>query len=396
MTRPSATGSDLVQHFRHGDRGFAAADLRAALRAAGMNIPDGGSANGTDGAGNTDTVFDLQMDRAVREFQQSRGLNADGVVGPDTARALDEARRRLGDRLLYYSVRYPFVGDDVSSLQHRLMNMGFDVGRCDGIYGARTEAAVQDFQRNRGLPPDGRCGPATLSELERLARTVTGGRSHELREVEALRHRGPALAGKAVVIDAGHGGDDDGWSHDGFSERTIVTDLANRLEGRLLAAGVTACLTHGPGENPDEQERAARANSLDADLLISLHVDGARTPGPQGVATFFFGSPRVGGSLIGQRFAELVQREIVIRTGLVDLGIHAKTWELLRRTKMPAVRVELGYMTNPSDAVKLSQRDFRDTAAESIMVAVQRLFLPPELDPPTGQLLLPATSALPG
>jgi N-acetylmuramoyl-L-alanine amidase len=328
------------------------------------------------------------VDEAVRSFQQSRGLTVDGIVGPGTARALDEASRRLGDRLLYHSVSHPFAGDDVLELQQRLADMGFDVGRVDGIFGSRTEDALREFQRNRGLSADGACGPVTLRELTRLQRTVVGGRPYELREAEQLRGRGPSLAGKTVIIDPGHGGDEPGWFVDALTERDLMYDLARQLEGRLLAVGVNAFLTHHPRENPSDEERAARANDTSADLLVSLHTEGAGSPRAQGVATYYFGTGRTS-SVVGERFAELVHREIVARTDLVDCRTHSKSWEMLRRTRMPAVRLDLGYLTNPHDARALASHDFRATAAEGILAAVQRIFLPPDLDPPTGQWRLP-------
>jgi N-acetylmuramoyl-L-alanine amidase len=92
----------------------------------------------------------------------------------------------------------------------------------------------------------------------------------------------------------------------------------------------------------------------------------------------------------GERLAELVQREIVARTDLLDGRCHPRTWELLRRTRMPAVVVEIGYLTHPGDARRLADPQLRDTVAEALLVAVQRLFLPIELDPPTGVLQLAA------
>ena len=92
---------------------------------------------------------------------------------------------------------------------------------------------------------------------------------------------------------------------------------------------------------------------------------------------------------MGEEFAGLVQREIVARTDLVDCRTHGKTWDVLRRTRMPAVRVELGYLTNPGDAARLADPAFRDTVAEAVTVAVQRLYLPPDDDHPTGVLRLP-------
>jgi N-acetylmuramoyl-L-alanine amidase len=333
-------------------------------------------------------VFDDGVEKAVRELQQSRGLLVDGVVGPDTAEALQEARQQLGGRLLYRSVSHPFAGDDVGELQKRLADMGFDVGRCDGIFGRRTEDALKEFQHNRGLVDDGCCGPMTLRELERLQRTVVGGRPYELRESEKLRGAGPSLAGKTVVLDPGHGGDDTGWSVGGFTERDIVADLAAQLEGRLQAVGVNASLTHLHDKNPDEAERARFANATNADLLVSLHCDGHVTAAPHGVASYYFGT-RHTSSVVGERFADLVQREVVARTDLLDCRSHPKSWPLLRATRMPAVRLEMGYLTNPHDRSALASSEFRAVVAEAVLAAVQRIFLPADLDPPTGTFRLP-------
>ena len=78
-----------------------------------------------------------------------------------------ESGFRLGDRLLYLA--QPMVrGDDVTELQRRLNELGFDAGRSDGILGPETEGALRAFQRNAGITPDGVCGPATLHALDRV------------------------------------------------------------------------------------------------------------------------------------------------------------------------------------------------------------------------------------
>jgi len=374
-----------MQLFRRGDVGPAVAEIRATLALLGLLPPE-------DSAPDTlrDSVFDDACDHAVRTFQQQRGLSVDGIVGVETYRALAAARHRLGDRLLFYRVTHPFVGDDVTALQERLLDLGFDAGRPDGIFGARTEHALRDFQRNYGLVVDGTCGPRTLRALAQLKRSVVGGRPQLLRESEEVRRAGPTLVGKAVVVDPGHGGADPGGQAHGLVESAIVGDIASRLEARLLAAGVSAYLSRGPDTGPSDADRADFANSTGADLMVSLHVDAAPSPRCNGVATYHFGTGRDAGSTIGERLASLVQREVVARTGLLDCHTHPKTWEVLRRTRMPAVRLELGYLTNRSDAELLAAAEFRDAVAEAILVAIQRLYLPPDLDPPTGQLRLPA------
>ena len=76
------------------------------------------------------------------------------------------------------------------------------------------------------------------------------------------------------------------------------------------------------------------------------------------------------------------------RTDLGDCRSHAKTWDLLRHTRMAAVRVELGYLTNEADAARLANPAFRDVVAEAIVVAVQRVYLPSHEDAQTGALRL--------
>lgn len=374
----------IDEPLRLGDRGLAVLELRHRLSHLGLLPGDG-----EPGCDVRFDEFDRACDHAVRTFQQQRGLRVDGVVDRETHQALDEARWRLGDRILSYSVRHPYVGDDVTGLQQRLLDMGFDCGRADGVFGAATEAALRDFQRNIGLPADGTCGPATFRALRQLARTVVGGKANELREYERLHHAGPTLAGKLVVIDPGHGARDRGAVNGLLDEAGIVDDVANRIEGRLTAAGAQAFRTRGsegaldPLEPPPtDAERAAFSNAAEADLLISLHVDGNTSPSCHGVATYYYGtySDR---SLTGAQLAELIQQEILRSTDLLDCRAHPKSWELLRSTRMPAVRVEMGYLSNPGDAARLGAPGFRDTLAEAIVAGVERLFSPTEL--PTAQ-----------
>lgn len=371
-----------MQQFRLGDSGPAVADVQALLHGLGFlrDVPD-------------EPVFDATTDRALREFQQRRGLSVDGVVGAETYRALAAARWKLGDRLLSLATR-PYVGDDVAALQERLLELGFDAGRADGVFGSRTESALRGLQREYGLVADGTCGPATLRALRQLGRKVTGGRPQVLRETEALHRSGVSLPGKVVVLDPGHGGADRGATGHGLEEAAVVEDLAARLEGRLTAVGVRTLLTRGSDSCPTDAERAEFANEAGADLVLSLHVDRAPSRLCSGVATYHFGAGRGTTSTVGEELASLVQREVVARTDLLDCRVHEKTWEILRLTRMPAVRLELGHITHAGDAARLADPAFRDTVAEAALVAIQRLYLPADLDPPTGVMRLPDFSTL--
>jgi len=331
-------------------------------------------------------LFDDDLDRAVRAFQQQRGLSVDGVVGVVTYRALEEARWRLGDRLLLFLPGNLLAGDDVLALQQRLLDLGFKVGKVDGRFGHQTEQAVRDFQRNVGVPADGSCGPATLKALSRLAPIVRGGRPNAMRAEERIRREGPQLTGKTVVIDPSVGSFEDPGLR--LRADALTLDLGRRIEGRLVATGVQAFLTNTGGATyATEIDRAEFANRTEAHLCISLQVDGSSNADAAGISTYFYGSEAHGVvSSVGERFAGLVQREIVARSGLSDLRSHPKTWDLLRHTRMPAVRIDVGYLTNPDDAARLTDPAFRDVLAEAVVVAVQRVYLEPEQDAPTGVL----------
>ena len=310
----------------------------------------------------------------IRSFQQSRGLNVTGVVDAVTERALDEARWKLGDRSLNLQVPPLMRGDDVAALQSRLTEMGFDCGRVDGIYGLRTETAVKEFQQSVGILSDGKCGPGTIIALLRLTRIVSGGAPTAMRESATQRNRGPALANKVIVLNPA--GDD-----------ALIYDVALRTEGRLLALGASVFLTRGISNNPTETERIAFTNQSNTDLMISFSRDSYVNAMAHGVATYFYGSDVHGiHSIVGERFASLVQREICARTDLVNCRTHPMAWDLLRLTRAPSVQIDLGYATSPVDVERISRSDFRDVIAEALVIAIQRLYLASEDDAKTGTL----------
>ncbi|AEF43009.1 N-acetylmuramoyl-L-alanine amidase [Hoyosella subflava] len=364
-----------------GDSGPDVAEVRAKLISLGFLHDD-------DDLAEARTVFDSAMDSAVRGFQQERGLLVDGLVGKATSRALQEAGYRLGARILAYHVSAPQYGDDVAALQTRLQDLGFYTGLIDGYFGPGLHRALSSYQREFGLVVDGICGPETLRSLEMLGTRVTGGSPHAILAEEVVRQSGPQLRNKRIILDPGLGGRNTGRIVRGprgsVSEADILWDLANRLEGRMGATGMETFLSRPRHKDPSVADRAAMANNLNADLMISLQCAHSESPLARGVATFHYGVPDGSESMIGAVLAGFLQREIVARTQLLDCRSHGRTWDILRMTKMPTVQLDVGYITNEDDTALLADPAMRDTIAESIVVAVKRLYLLGKDDQPTG------------
>jgi N-acetylmuramoyl-L-alanine amidase len=259
-------------------------------------------------------AFGDGTEAAVRHFQRERGLAVDGVGGIQTWSALVEAGFALGDRLLY--LRQPMLrGDDVADLQRRLGTLGFDAGRVDGIFGPRTAAALDEFQRNAGLTADVICGPDTIAALRRLgSRAATSVPVSLLREEEGLRAGPRGLRDRRIAVS--HGGGLDAVAdalartlHDGGSDVVVIL-------------------------HPDPSNRAAEANQFGAEVVVDLAVHDGEVQQVAYYATEGFES--VG----GRRLAALLAAGLTSVLGPTDLcGMRLP---VLRETRMPAVACQLG------------------------------------------------------
>ena len=312
--------------------------------------------------------YDEVVAAAVRAFQQERGLRVDGVVGPDTYRRLEEARWHLGDRVLTFTPGHLVTGDDVTQLQARLSQLGFNAGRIDGMFGPRTDAALREFQASVGVNADGVCGPDTYRAFDRLIKTISGGNAALLRDRVTLSELRTGVMDKVVVIDPGV---------DAGVE--ICEAISVRVEGRLAALGTQVLLTRTQASmsRQDEGQRADFANRTGADLLVSINCINSTSSRVNGVGSFYFGEPSGGAhSTSGRLLAERVQDEICARTSFLDCRTHPRTWDLLRMTRMAAIRIDVGNLSNAEDAERLQDPVVQDAVAEGIASGVTRFCAP--------------------
>lgn len=237
--------------YRLGDEGPAVRDIQDRLAALDFDSGD-----------DTRGVFGECTKTAVVAFQRAKGLDADGIVGPNTWRSLYEAGYRLGDRLIF--MRRPMMrGEDVAELQSRLNSLGFDAGKVDGIFGPDTERAVAEFQHNRHLAEDGRVGPEVVTEVHLVTRGEMKEGRHAIREREWLRGLPKTVAGARVYLDADCRDDE---------EAKVAWEAASAAAIAIQEAGGLPVMSRSQDAQLPERVRARRANRMGSDLIVAFRI----------------------------------------------------------------------------------------------------------------------------
>jgi N-acetylmuramoyl-L-alanine amidase len=344
-----------------GDTGKQVVDIQTRLAVLGYFL-------GNEGA---DGMFGPHTERAIRAFQQSRLLFADGLVADNTWTELVEAGHKPGERLLY--MRVPHMrGDDVLYLQRRLGELGFDCGPVDGIFSLVLEEAVTEFQRNVGLNVDGIVGETTFDRLLRLKKTTD-----EAEGSIADRMNGyvgqSSLSGLRVSIDPAHGGAEHTCMRQlraRADEKEVNLALGKKLARVFESHGAVVYLTRETDISIPLYERTEAANAWEPHIHVSIHHGANRSPKAEGVAAYYFAN-RTYQSQAGKRLAGYIVDAISKELGRVDLRKHGRNYAGLREVKPLAVMVEPGFLTHPQEGPTLLDPTIISREAEAILHGVE-------------------------
>ncbi len=193
------------------------------------------------------------------------------------------------------------------------------------------------------------------------------------------------VSNKIIVIDAGHGGFDAGASANGIAEKDINLEVALRLKDYLEQGGAIVLLTRNTdtstaspetsgisAKKSDLTERKNLADSSDADIFISIHMNKFPQEKYWGAQVFFSEKPEDGkrlGEEIQQGLKDVLQDENTRVAKKIDGGVF-----LLKNTTIPSVIVECGFLSNPKEAELLKQKDYQQKLAWGIYLGITRYF----------------------
>lgn len=163
-----------------------------------------------------------------------------------------------------------------------------------------------------------------------------------------------------VVIDPGHGGRDPGAvGVGGLQEVQVVNPVAQRVASLLQQQGIQVVMTRRDNRTLELSDRVAIAQRANATAFISIHANSAAASSANGTETFYASSR-------GASLARSIQSNLIQATGMNNRGVKQARFYVIRNTSMPSALVELGFVSNSSDARRLRDPDFRNRMADAI------------------------------
>jgi N-acetylmuramoyl-L-alanine amidase len=222
-----------------------------------------------------------------------------------------------------------------------------------------------------------------------------------------------APSGTVVVLDPGHGGDDEGARGPaGEVEKDIVLAVARATAARLQTAGITARLTRESDEKIALTDRTGLANRLHAVAFVSIHANASAAKGAKGAETYYMSADAsdagaaqaalrenagaaapdavklilwdlayVANLNSSARLARGVQERLNTLQGIRARGVRQAPFVVLTGATMPATLVEVGFISNPGESTKLVARETQDQIATALAEAIVEFIRTPELTP---------------
>ena len=181
-----------------------------------------------------------------------------------------------------------------------------------------------------------------------------------------------------IVLDPGHGGTDPGAISPirKMKESELVLEVSKRVNKMLTDVGFMTHMTRSTDTSVALQDRVTVANDMNADLYVSIHANAATNTSVNGIENLYYPSEMdPNDNRDNKKLAQVFQAEMVKHLGAFNRGIVARDkLYVIRETKMPAVLVEMGFLTNKIEEDKLSTDEYRQLVAESIYQSILKYY----------------------
>jgi N-acetylmuramoyl-L-alanine amidase len=182
----------------------------------------------------------------------------------------------------------------------------------------------------------------------------------------------PQHARPLVILDAGHGGSDEGAKVHSLLEKRITLNTVLLLKKRLQEMGYRVILTRSRDVFIPLQRRVSIANKTKAVVFVSVHYNASQSADAKGVEIFYYGTQGSWRSQASRLLASAVLSHVIQETEAECRGVKAANFHVIRETEMPAILVEGGFMTNSAERALLRDKIYLDKIAKGIAIGVDR------------------------
>ena len=164
-----------------------------------------------------------------------------------------------------------------------------------------------------------------------------------------------------ICIDAGYGGTDPGAVNGKYLEKTAALAIAKKLGALLEGVGAKIIYTRSSDKTVELKERCQIANKAKADYFISIHLNAAAAKSANGIETYAYTTTNV-----AYKLAKEVQKNLIAATGAANRGAKSANYQVLRETKMPAILIETGFISNDVECMALFKDGYQNIIAEAV------------------------------
>jgi N-acetylmuramoyl-L-alanine amidase len=184
------------------------------------------------------------------------------------------------------------------------------------------------------------------------------------REPAEVKTKDTSKSFKTVVVDAGHGGKDNGaYRNFGGAEKVATLDVATRLSRKLRESDFKVVMTRSSDVFIPLEDRVAIENAQKNSIFVSIHFNDSRRRKIRGFETYYHSANSVA-------LANRIQSKLMTIPRSANGGIHHANFRVLRLAKYPAVLVECGYLSNRYEGGEARDSDYRDQLADRIAEAI--------------------------
>ncbi|MDE6138451.1 MAG: N-acetylmuramoyl-L-alanine amidase, partial [Candidatus Gastranaerophilales bacterium] len=172
---------------------------------------------------------------------------------------------------------------------------------------------------------------------------------------------------KYVVLDPGHGGSDHGAIRSNISEKNITLDISKRVQKLLEKKGFEVYMTRETDETVSLQERVDISENIVPDVFVSIHVNSSNSESPNGLETHYYKDNSL-------QLAKTVHASLLNHITANNRGLFKSKFYVINHTTAPAILVEIGFLSNPSERAQLVTESRKQATAKAIAEGINEYF----------------------